>query len=86
MVSCMAGISLHAIKRHLGADDAVRMMPSGPATLQEKRGIAAVYPHNDILARILSALDLQVYVLPAKDLMHVFTVRVFLPVALLISM
>jgi pyrroline-5-carboxylate reductase len=82
VASCMAGISLHALKRILGTN-AVRMMPSGPATIQEKRGIAAVYPHNYALTRILTGLDLQVCELSSEDLMHIFTVGVCLPAALL---
>ncbi|VVB72331.1 Uncharacterised protein [uncultured archaeon] len=78
----MEGISSHTIKRHLGAD-AIRMMPSSPNTIQERRGIAAIYPHNDILSRVLAALEMQVYRLPAEDLMHAFTVGVCLPAALL---
>ncbi|MDD1731250.1 MAG: pyrroline-5-carboxylate reductase, partial [Methanosaeta sp. NSM2] len=59
VVSCMAGVSLQAIRGLLGVD-AVRMMPSGPDTIIEGRGIAAIYPHNQILSRILHGLDLRV--------------------------
>jgi pyrroline-5-carboxylate reductase len=84
VVSCMAGISLQAIRRLLGVN-AVRMMPSGPDTILERRGIAAIYPHDEILERILRGLDLHVYELTREDQMHVFTVGICLPAALLAS-
>lgn len=82
VVSCMAGVSLETLRSHLRVD-AVRMMPSGPDTILEMRGIAAIYPHDDLLERILRGLDLHVYELSSEDQMHVFTVGVCLPAALL---
>lgn len=84
VISCMAGVSLQAIRRILGVD-AVRIMPSGPSSIQEKRGIAAIYPNNEVVIRILQALDLRVYRLLDEDLMHIFTVGVCLPAAFLVS-
>ena len=81
-VSCMAGVSLQAIRGLLGVD-AVRMMPSGPDTIIEGRGIAAIYPHNQILSRILRELGLRVFVLKEEEQIHIFTVGVCLPAALL---
>ena len=52
IVSCLAGVSLPAIRRLLGVE-AVRMMPSGPDTILEGTGIAAIYPHNQALSQIL---------------------------------
>lgn len=84
VISCMAGVSLQTIRKHLGTD-ALRMMPSGPSTIQEKKSIAAIYPHNDYLIKILSCLGMQVFNLPNEDLMHIFTAGVCLPAALLAS-
>jgi pyrroline-5-carboxylate reductase len=84
VISCMAGVPLQAIRRILGVE-AVRMMPSGPSTIQEKRGITAIYPNNEVVTRILQGLDLRVNRLLDEDLMHIFTVGVCLPAAFLVS-
>ncbi len=84
VVSCMAGVPLQTIRKRLGTD-ALRMMPSGPSTIQENKSIAAIYPHNDYLIKILSCLGMQVFNLPNEDLMHIFTAGVCLPAALLAS-
>jgi hypothetical protein len=84
VISCMAGVSLKAIRRILGIE-AVRIMPSGPSSIQEKRGITAIYPDNEVVIRILQGLDLRVYRLLDEDLMHIFTVGVCLPAAFLVS-
>lgn len=81
IVSCMAGVSLSAIKGLLGFD-AVRMMPSGPDTIREGKAIAAIYPHNKILCRILQALGLRVFELKEEEQIHVFTAGICLPAAL----
>ena len=84
IVSCMAGVSLSSIKGILGVD-AVRMMPSGPDSIIERKGIAAIYPHNQALSRVLQALGLRVFELSEEEQMHVFTVGICLPAALLAS-
>jgi pyrroline-5-carboxylate reductase len=57
-------------------------MPSGPETIRNKNGIAAVYPENQTLEYLLARLGLKVYTLPDEELMHVFTAGVCLPAAL----
>ncbi|MGV8175504.1 MAG: pyrroline-5-carboxylate reductase family protein [Methanothrix sp.] len=84
VVSCMAGVSLQAIRRLLGVD-AVRMMPSGPDTIEQKWGIAAIFPKDESLGRILRCLDIRVFELSEEEQMHVFTVGICLPAALLAS-
>lgn len=84
LVSCMAGVSLNTIRKHLKVKaKALRMMPSGPSTIKERKGIAAIYPHNDYLYKILSGLQMQIFDLNNEDLMHIFTAGVCLPAALL---
>lgn len=82
VVSCMAGVSLQVIRRLL-AVDAVRMMPSGPDTIEARKGIAAVYPNSRLLTRILQGLGLRVFDLSEEEQMHIFTVGICLPAALL---
>lgn len=84
VVSCMAGVSLQAIRRLL-AVDAARMMPSGPDSIKVGKGIAAVYPNDRLLCRILQGLGLRVFELSEEEQMHIFTVGICLPAALLAS-
>ncbi|OPY49025.1 MAG: pyrroline-5-carboxylate reductase [Methanosaeta sp. PtaU1.Bin060] len=84
VVSCMAGISRASLKEMLGID-VFRMMPSSPDTIDKRLGIAAIYPRDDALQEILSLMGLRVYELLDEELMHVFTVGVCLPAALLVA-
>lgn len=84
VVSCMAGISLASLKETLDVN-VFRIMTSGPSTIKEKKGIAAVYPQNETLADILSFMGLRVHELENEEIMHVFTVGVCLPAAILIT-
>lgn len=84
VISCMAGISSALLKEALGID-AFRIMPSGPDTIKEKKGIVAVYPQNSVLKDILSFTGLMVHELRDEEMMHIFTVGVCLPAALLIA-
>jgi pyrroline-5-carboxylate reductase len=84
IVSSMAGVSLLAIRRLLGVE-AVRMMPSGPDSILEGKGIAAIYPHNQALSQVLQGLGLRVFELAAEEQMHIFTAGICLPAALLAS-
>lgn len=84
VISCMAGVSSASLKRALGID-VFRIMPSGPDTIKEGKGIVAVYPHNNILIDTLSHMGLKVYELPEEEIMHIFTVGVCLPAALLVA-
>jgi len=84
VVSCMAGISSASLKEALGID-VFRIMPGGPDTIKEKKGIVAVHPQNYILTEILSFMGLKVHELQDEEMMHIFTVGVCLPAALLIA-
>ncbi|MFB3766664.1 MAG: pyrroline-5-carboxylate reductase family protein [Methanotrichaceae archaeon] len=84
VVSCMAGVYTASLKDALGID-VYRIMPSGPATIKERKGIAAVYPRSDKLIGILSRMGLKVFELSDEEMMHAFTVGVCLPAALLVA-
>jgi pyrroline-5-carboxylate reductase len=84
VVSCMAGISSASMEGALGIK-VLRIMTSGPDTIKGKKGIVAVYPQNDTLINILSFLNLRVHELQDEESIHVFTVGVCLPAALLIA-
>lgn len=68
VVSCMAGISLASLEKALGVD-VFRIMTSGPGTIKEKKGIAAVYPQNGILTDILSFIGLRAHELRNEEMM-----------------
>lgn len=82
VVSCIAGVPRAALGRRWGVE-VIRMMPSGPDTIRGGKGVAAVFPANDLLTRILEATGLQVQVLTDEEEMHVFTAGVCLPAAVL---
>jgi pyrroline-5-carboxylate reductase len=84
IVSCMAGISLASLKTTLGVD-VFRIMTSEPNTIKEKKGIEAVYPQNDFLTDILSLIGLKAHKLQNEEMMHIFTVGMCLPAAILIA-
>ena len=84
VVSCMAGVSKASLLKALGID-AFRIMPSGPDTIEDRKGIVAVYPPNDILINILSCIGLEVYELSEEESMHAFTAGVCLPAALIVA-
>ena len=73
---------MQAIRGLLGVD-AVRMMPSGPDTIAEGKGIAAIYPQSQSLSQILRELCQRVFELKEEEQIHIFTVGVCLPAALL---
>ena len=80
----MAGVSKASLKKALGID-AFRIMPSGPDTIKDRKGIVAVFPPNDILIDILSCIGLEVYELSDEESMHAFTAGVCLSAALLVA-
>lgn len=82
VVSCMAGVSSTMLERVLGVN-ITRIMPSGPDTIKEGKGIVAIHPRSDILMDILPRIGLRVFELPDEEMMHAFTVGVCLPAALL---
>lgn len=84
VVSCMAGISSVSLEETLDIN-VFRIMPSGPDTIKEKKGIVAVYPQNKLLKEVLSFMGLRIHELQNEEMMHIFTVGVCLPAVLLIA-
>ncbi len=82
VVSCMAGVSSTVLERVLGVN-ITRIMPSGPDTIKEGKGIVAIHPRSDILMDILSHMGLKVFEMSDEEMMHAFTVGVCFPAALL---
>ena len=82
VVSCMAGVSTSSLRDELGIK-VHRIMPSGPGTFKEKKGIVAAYHQSDLLPSFLSHIGMRVYELPDEEMMHYFTAGVCLPAALI---
>ncbi len=84
LVSCMAGVSTATFQSVLGIN-AVRIMPSGPDTIQQGRGIVALFPHHELVSDILSFMGFEVYEAGSEEWLHPFTAGVCLPAALLVA-
>jgi len=84
IVSCIAGIPRAVLGKLFGVE-VIRMMPSGPDTIRRQKGIAAIFPGNDLLEDLLGKIGIQVHILPEEETMHVFTAGVCLPAAILAS-
>lgn len=84
IVSCIAGIPRAVLGKLFGVE-VIRMMPSGPDTIRRHKGIAAIFPGNDLLEDLLRRTGMQVQILPDEETMHVFTAGVCLPAAILAS-
>ncbi|MDD1693791.1 MAG: NAD(P)-binding domain-containing protein [Methanoregula sp.] len=82
VVSCMAGIP-RAVPEQRWGIDVVRMMPGGPDTILRHKGIAGIFPDNEVLAHILVRMGMQVQVLPDEETMHIFTAGVCFTAAIL---
>lgn len=82
IVSSMAAIPRDLLIKRWGVP-VVRMMPSGPDSILEGNGIAAIYPENDRLTGLLRLIGVRVWSLPDEEAMNVFTAGVCLPPAIL---
>ena len=74
LVSFLAGVPLTRLPVSLSEYRRVRVTTSSPHTLQQRNGIAAIYPAgNDIVLELLSALSLRVFALEHETDMDAFT-------------
>lgn len=82
IVSCLAGLSVEILKNIFKAD-ICRMMLSGPDTIVAEKGVAAIYPYNELVGCILSRMNLRIFEISNEREMDIFTAGVCLPAALL---
>lgn len=74
LVSFLAGVPLARLPVSLPENQRIRVTASSPHTLQQRNGIAAMYPvANDVVREILSALSLRVFALEHEGDMDAFT-------------
>jgi pyrroline-5-carboxylate reductase len=83
-ISCIAGISTATFQHSLRINT-IRIMPSGPDSILQGRGIVALFPHHDQAINILSYMGFKIYEIAREELLHPFTAVVCLPAALLLA-
>lgn len=82
VVSCMAGVSAELLNKMWGTQ-VYRMMLSGPDTILNGKGVAAMYPEHEQLIPLLCAMGLTYIQTNTENDLNTFTAGVCLPAALL---
>ncbi len=82
IVSCLAGVSVEILK-NIFKSDVCRIMLSGPDTIIAEKGVAILYPYNELVACILNKMNLQIFKISDERYIDIFTAAVCLPAALL---
>ncbi|MGA2480189.1 MAG: hypothetical protein ABSG63_15660, partial [Spirochaetia bacterium] len=84
VLSFLAGTPLARLPLHPPGANRVRVMPSGPDTIEKGAAIAGIFPPRDAIAEeLLGALRIEQLFLPDEELMHAFTAAgVCLPIVL----
>jgi pyrroline-5-carboxylate reductase len=84
VLSFLAGIPLARLPLHPSRANRVRVMPSGPDTIEKGAAIAGIFPPRDAIAEeLLGVLRIELHFLPDEELMHAFTAAgVCLPIVL----
>lgn len=82
IISCLAGLSVEILKS-IFKTDICRMMLSGPDTIAAEKGVATVYPYNELVGCVLNKMNLRIFEISDEKDMDIFTAGVCLPAALL---
>lgn len=82
LVSCAAGVSAELLNRIFRAR-VIRLMLSGPDTILDVKGAAAMYPEDERLGLLLRAMGLMTVAITTETALDVFTAGVCLPAAIL---
>lgn len=83
IVSCAAGLPISLLQKVFSTEQIYRMMLSGPDTILEGKGVAAIYPEQEVLARLLDQMRVQKIPLSGEADLNVFSAAVCLPAAML---
>jgi len=83
-VSGMAGVPLTSLEKTFGRN-VCRIMTSGPDTVRQNKAMAAIYPFNEVINRILTESGFTPMILNEEREMHYFTVGVCLPAAFVLA-
>jgi pyrroline-5-carboxylate reductase len=84
VVSCLAGVPIELLKDIFNAK-IFRMMVSGPNTIVSEKGIATVYPYNELVSCTLKKMSLHIFEVLNEIDLDIFTTGVCLPAALLLE-
>jgi pyrroline-5-carboxylate reductase len=84
LLSFLAGTPLARLPLRPAAAGRVRVMTSGPETIDKREAIGGIFPaHNEIAEELLRALRIQAFALQDEEGMHAFTaLGVCLPIVL----
>lgn len=82
VISCMAGLPLSILSRHFGGK-VVRMMCSGPDTIESGWGIAVTYPRNNCAEDAIRLMGIELYQVDFEEELDSFTVGICIPPILL---
>ncbi|HWZ04779.1 MAG TPA: hypothetical protein VNX40_14280 [Mucilaginibacter sp.] len=83
-VSGMAGVPLASLEKVFGKK-VCRIMTSGPDTIRKNKAMAAIYPFNEVINRIMTESGFTPMILNEEREMHYFTVGVCLPAAFVLA-
>lgn len=83
LISTVAGYPLSQMKDELQFDNIYNMMPSGPETLLDQKGICALYPANSFIQNLMESLQVNVFAVTSEKAFYVFTTALCLPAAFL---
>lgn len=82
LISFMAGWTLKDLRTSFGKAF-IRMMPSSPESINQGKGIVAVYPYTDELKTLMEAIGFKVIKAKDERFLDLFTVSVSLPAILM---
>lgn len=82
VVSCMAGLPLSLLSRFFSGK-VVRMMCSGPDTIESGLGIAVTWPRNDLAEEVIKLMGIELYGVGFEEELDSFTVGICIPPILL---
>lgn len=82
VVSCMAGLPLSLLSRFFSGK-VVRMMCSGPDTIENGLGIAVTWPRNDLAEDVIRLMGIELYSVGFEEELDSFTVGICIPPILL---
>lgn len=78
VVSCMAGLPLSLLSRFFSGK-VVRMMCSGPDTIENGLGIAVTWPQNDLAEDVIRLMEIELYSVSFEEELDSFTVGICIP-------
>ena len=83
IASCIAGLSIDALKNKFQNGSVIRLMPSSPYSIAAKQAICAIYPEDTRVHRLLQDMSFAVFSLREERELAIFTASVCLPTVLL---